>query len=200
MRTRAYRVSIACFAAAALALLAACGDDDGGASVPTGSNGAGASGAAPGITASPDEEAYLQRVENLMQGSADAGASLNEARAQAFDPAKPEEERRAAGIAYGADYSAYMEERENQLFETEAPTSLDAPHQALIAAAVGTQQMAEDAAARLQEENVVDEAGFSAILADLDAVTLVQRFRDACLDLQTRAQGLGVAVDLRCNG
>jgi hypothetical protein len=185
--------------AAALLLLAACGGDDDGGSSSTASPGDSATQTAAVATASNEEAAYYEQLEVALQTSAADATALNDFRAQVFDPAKGEEERRQGALDLGEQFVQFNTARD-QAIRALTPSALVAElHDALAGASSDALTLAGDLNGRIQEDPPLDQAAYNALLTELDAVTVTARFRDACTSLQSRAQDKGIEADLACN-
>lgn len=109
-----------------------------------------------------------------------------------------EDTRRAAVVAYADAYVAYGASAQEQVGAVPAVESATAQHAALAAAAVDLQHLGEALTDAVASNPPADEAGFNNAYFEIDGSVLEQRFRDACVDLQTLATSKGVEVDYQC--
>lgn len=175
---------------AALAILACGGDDDGDGSQPT-----------PSATAANDsaeDEAYFQELSSALEVIGEDSQSLNELRAGAFDPDLSEEERITNAEDFAAQYREFAEgAREDLLGITPGP-SLSGQHGALVDSLQALADLAERIAEEIEESPVATEPAFLDLFFQLDGQTRELRVRDACFDLQTVANGLGIETEITC--
>lgn len=177
---------------AAVAVFAACGgDDDSGSSSDPGATDA------SGATAFPDEQAYFDAMavafEDIHAESEAIRTALQEGMASTS-----EDSRRTAVLTYAEDYIAYGMNAQAALNAVPAPESATEQHAAVVAAAFGLQQLGESLTGAVQLNPPADEAGFNSAYFEIDGSALEQRFRDACVDLETLASSKGIEADYQC--
>jgi hypothetical protein len=174
-----------------LAVIACGGGDDSGDSAPTGSPAA--------ATAAPDQIAYFESLEPVMQDFATEAAELNDGLNRAFDPANSVEQRQQDGIAYAVDYEAFTVSRKDAIAALIAPESLSEQHNELVAAAEEAVVLAQNVRGAVEAQPVADTAAYTAIVSGFNGASVNQHYRDACVALQRTADGLAVEADLACN-
>ncbi len=126
-------------------------------------------------------------------------AELRDFRSQAFALQLTEDQRRTNSQELGRRYRSYAEEARNALSQIVAPAGLEAVHGSLLAAVDGLVKLGQDLESYLSESPVATSQGFADAFGRADGVTVEQRFRDFCFDLQSQARARGLGVDLGCN-
>lgn len=183
------RLTLAAAVLAATVFLAACGSSGGGETPsPT-----------PQPTASSEERAYFQELQDAMRQIRAESTALADFRSHAFDAGLTEADRQSRGDQYGSRYAAFASGRQARLSAIAAPGSMKSLHNRLTDAAAAVKQLSGDLTVRLAARPVSSASDLNTIFIELDAATVEQRFRDACTDLQRRGNGLGVSVDLACS-
>jgi len=191
VRTSATRTVLLAGALLLSAALSACGGDDAGS----------AGGDEPDAvaTASAEEDAYFVALQTKLEESRLESEALREFRAGVFDASRPVEERMSGSVEYGERYRAYAEQRRDAVTALVPPESLLAGHTALLGAAEAAVTLGEELAERLAAQPLANEEAFANLFFELDGVTIEQRIRDACQDLQAYASAAGLAYDLGCH-
>jgi hypothetical protein len=115
-----------------------------------------------------------------------------------FDATLPETDRAAAVIAYGDGYVVYAQATEARIAAVTSAAGAGAAHAALAAAAAGLGPLGDALQASLTASPVTDETAFNNAFFAADGSAIEQRFRDACRDLQSYANGLNASVDYEC--
>ncbi len=174
--------------------VAACGGG-GGSSLPPSPTPQGT----PAQTASPEERAYFDALKAALDAMHQRSAELRDFRAQAFTLQLTEEQRRSNSQELGRRYRSYAEEARNALSQIVAPANLEAVHGSLLAAVDGLVKLGQDLESYLSESPVATSQDFADAFGRADGVTVEQRFRDFCFDLQSQARARGLGVDLGCN-
>lgn len=177
-------------AALLVAAATACGDDDSG-------SGSDAPTQTSGATAFPDEQAYFDEMVAVFEGIHSEAETIR-AELQTGLASSSSDERSAAIAAYADSYTTYGMNAQAQLSAIKPPGSASAQHSALAAAALDLQQLGEALNAAVELNPPSDEAGFNNAYFEIDGSALEQRFRDACVDLQTLASSKGVEADYQC--
>ena len=150
-------------------------------------------------TASLEERAYFQELQTAMQQIRQESTAVADFRSHAFDAGLTEADRLRRGSEYGTHYATFASGRQTRLSAINAPVSVKTLHSQLTDAAAATKQLSDDLNARLATKPVGADADLTGLFIELDGATLEQRFRDGCTDLQRRAAGRGVSVDLACS-
>ena len=192
MGTRRQFFGIWLVVAAAL-LLVACG---GRAATPTPSS---APTGTPARTPAPDEGAYLTAVKTALDGLHQRWGELRQFRGQAFAVQVTEEQRRANSQEFARRYRAYAREAREAIGGLSAPAGLESAHGALLAAVDGLVALGDELQRSLEGSPVASAEELAGVFDAAGGVTLEQRFRDACFDVQTMAATRGARVDLGCN-
>ena len=174
-------------AAVSVALMAiACGDDDAGEPLTTGTTGT------PGLSA--EEEMYFLQLGAALTQANEALPVLEQLRSMAFAA----DADASAITEYGEAYEQFMETRDTAIRDITAPEALTSQHSALALATGDTLEFALTLNAELQTNPPATESEFVGLLAELDAVSINQRFRDACTRLQILARTNEIDTDLGC--
>lgn len=153
----------------------------------------------PAQTASPEEQAYFDGLRAALDGMHQRATELRAFRAQAFVPQLTEDQRRANSQELARRYRSNAEEVQKALSQIAAPAGLDAVHGSLVAAADGLVKLGQDLESYLNDSPVGTEQDFIDAFGRADGVSVEQRFRDFCFDLQSQARARGLSVDLGCN-
>lgn len=124
---------------------------------------------------------------------------LRQFRGQAFAVQVTEEQRRANSQEFARRYRAYAQEAREAIGGLSAPAGLEAAHGALVAAAEGLVVLGDELGRSLEGSPVGSGEELAGVFDAVGGVTMEQRFRDACFDLQAMAAARGMGIDLGCN-
>jgi hypothetical protein len=186
--------------AAAVLLIVACADGGGGS--PGGNTSAGDTGLATvsptlGGTAGP-EETYYSELASALTELSNSFKALADLRRETFDPALSEQERREGSMRFGMAYEAFAASAQTRLTTMMPPAELRSLHEALARAATDLQHLGGELRLRLETEPTSTLEEFGELFAELDGLSIEQRFWDACFDLKQAAARKGVSAAFDC--
>lgn len=183
------RILLAALSLPALAVLAACGGDDGSGSPASDT---------PRPSAAAVEQTYFDDLVAAIEPISEESQSLNDFRATAFDENLPEEERAANAQEFATRYEEFAQSAHDALAAITPGESLSRQHGDLVDALAGLANLGRDIATALETEPVSTEQQFGDLFFQLDGQSLELRVRDACFDLQSAANEQGGVLTIAC--
>lgn len=146
-----------------------------------------------------DEAAYLTDLKTALDARHQRWNELRQFREQAFAVQVTEEQRRANSQEFARRYRAYAQEAREAIGGLSAPAGLEVAHEALVTAADGLVGLGDELERSLESLPAASAEELAGAFDAAGGITLEQRFRDACFDLQTTAAARGATLDLGCN-
>lgn len=188
------RIALGTFAAVALVLFAACGDDDDGADATS----------TPNDNPSGDEltlEEYFTGLDGIFERANSESNAAQAALDDALNAAGDDVDAEVAAVDdYVAVSIATFDAAIADMEEMNVPDEVADAHNDFLDAVNDSRELAADLRIDLQDVATQPEADLLISDFDVESAELVSRGDDACVVLQGIADANGIDVDLDCTG